>query len=112
MRNMSFMLTTAQIRNRTKTVIRRNGWWFLKPGDVLNAVEKSQGLKKGEKIKHICQIRILSVRRENLHFITESECILEGFPGMSRNEFITMFCRSHKGVTPETIINRIEFEFI
>lgn len=28
MRNMSFNLTTKQIRNRTKTVTRRTGWIF------------------------------------------------------------------------------------
>ena len=29
MRNMSFMLTTEQMYAGTKTVTRRNGWWFL-----------------------------------------------------------------------------------
>jgi len=31
------MLTTAQIKNRTKTVTRRTGWAFLKPGDIVNS---------------------------------------------------------------------------
>lgn len=56
-RNMSFSITTDQVRNREKNVTRRNGWWFLKSGDIVNAVEKTMGLKKGEKIKRICQIR-------------------------------------------------------
>ena len=43
-RNMSFMLTTEQVRNKTKTVTRRLGWWFLKPGEIVNAVEKGMGL--------------------------------------------------------------------
>jgi len=50
MRNMSFFLTTDQIRNKTKTVTRRDGWLFLKPGDIVQACVKCQGLKKGEKI--------------------------------------------------------------
>ena len=61
-----FFLTTDQVRNRTKTVTRRNGWWFLKPGEIVNAVEKAMGLKRGEKIKRICQIRIVSTRAESL----------------------------------------------
>lgn len=39
-RNMSFALTTDQVKDRVKTVTRRNGWWFLKPGDIVNAVKK------------------------------------------------------------------------
>ena len=111
-RNISFMLTTEQVRNRTKTVTRRNGWVFLNPGDILNAVEKSQGLKKGEKVKKICQIRVVSVRRERLFDITEWELIREGFPDMAVNDFIKMFCKSHKDVTPETFITRIQFEYL
>ena len=45
MRNISFMLTTQQFRNRTKTVTRRMGWWNLKPGDILMGVEKRQDSK-------------------------------------------------------------------
>ena len=46
-RNMSFALTTEQFKARTKTVTRRFGWWFLKPGDVVRGVEKAMGLKPG-----------------------------------------------------------------
>jgi hypothetical protein len=50
-RNMSFMLTTEQVRNQTKDVTRRLKWLFLKSGDILNAVVKGIGLKKGETVK-------------------------------------------------------------
>lgn len=110
-KNMSFMLTTEQIKNRTKTVTRRSGWVFLKPGDIVNAVEKGQGLKKGEKIKHICQIRILSIRSEPLNIITKEECIKEGFPAMSPEDFINMY-RDHNRVFAYTHVNRIEFEYV
>ena len=66
MRNMSFSATTEQIRNGTKTVTRRLGWTFLKPGDVVMACVKCQGLKKGEKVEKIRPIRIVSVRKEPL----------------------------------------------
>jgi len=111
-RNMSFMLTKNQIRNKTKTVTRRNGWWFLKSGDILNACEKCQGLKKGEKIKKMCQIRVRSTRPERLFRITQDECIKEGLPELTPVEFVKFFWLSHKGVTPASKVNRIEFEYI
>ena len=67
MRNMSFALTTEQIRARTKTVTRRLGWEFLKPGDLVQAVVKCQGLKKGEKVEPLAELRIVAVRRESLN---------------------------------------------
>ena len=112
-RNMLFMLTTEQIRNRTKTVNRRLGWWLLKPGDILNACEKCMGLKKGEKIKRICQIRVVAVRKERLNFITHSDVVKEGFPKMSRADFIEMFVREMSPkYGPLSYVNRIEFEYI
>jgi len=110
MRNMSFMLTTPQMYARTKDVTRRIGWWNLKPGDVVMAVEKGMGLKKGEKVRRIYPIRILSVREEELATdLTKREIIREGFPDMDIAEFLDMFCTSHKcGYFAR--VNRIEFE--
>ena len=108
---MSFMLTTEQVRNKTKTVTRRLGWWFLKPGDILNACVKCQGLKKGEKIEKICQIRVKEARGEELYFINKEECIKEGFPEMEPEEFSEMF-REEMKCRKDEIVNRIEFEYI
>jgi hypothetical protein len=111
-RNMSFMLTTEQVRNRTKTVTRRTGWSFLKPGDIVNAVEKGMGIKKGQKVTRICQIRIKSIRwGEPLYYITKDECIKEGFHEMEPDDFIDMFIR-HNKVWAGCPVNRIEFEYI
>ena len=110
-RNMSFMLTTKQIKNRTKTVTRRIGWDFLRPGDIVNAVEKGMGLKKGEKIKYLCQIRIKSIRKESLFDITQADCVREGFPEMTPDEFVRFFCE-HIGHVYIGKINRIEFEYL
>ena len=110
-RNISFMLTTEQIKNKSKTVTRRLGWWFLKPGDILNACEKCQGLKKDEKIKKLCQIRVVSAALEELHHITHAECFREGFPDMYPSEFIRMFRREMK-CGQNTIVNRIESEYV
>lgn len=122
MRNISFMLTKDQIVNRSKTVTRRLGWWKLKPGDVIRGVEKGMGLKAGEKVKPLATVRVVSVRPEPLKAMTDDadygfiECELEGFGEHATlkfpSEFVSFFCNSHRGCTPETVINRIEFEYL
>jgi hypothetical protein len=111
-RNISFMLTTEQFINKTKTVTRRLGWKFLKPGDVLMGCEQVQGIKKGE-LKRLGLIRVVSVRRELLGQITDSDVVKEGFPDMDNYSFVDFFIKEikpHKG--PSTPVTRIEFEYI
>ncbi len=110
-RNMSFSMTTDQFRNRTKTVTRRFGWWFLKPGDVVCGVEKAMALKKGEKIKRLGMIRIVSTRTEPLNWITNAELDLEGLPDTSPREFVAWLCERYR-VQPHKPVNRIEFEYL
>ena len=110
-RNMSFMLTTQQFKDKTKTVTRRLGWHFLKPGDVVNGCEKCQGLKKGEKINKLGQIRIISTKLEPLNEITQEDCVKEGFSGLMPAEFVAMFCK-HMKCKAGSLVNRIEFEYV
>lgn len=122
MPNISFMLTTDQVRNRTKTVTRRIGWRKLKPGDVLSGVEKGMGLKAGEKVSKLCTIRVIDVRFEPLRKMTDdtdygfAECEKEGFGNHPTlcwpSEFVSFFCSTHKGCTPESNVTRIEFEYL
>lgn len=122
MRNISFMLTRQQIRTRTKAVTRRIGWATLKTGDQLRGVEKGMGLKAGEKIVSLATIRVVGVRREPLAAMTTDlvygteECIKEGFGDDPRlcwpGEFVAFFCSSHRGCTPDTVVTRIEFEYV
>jgi hypothetical protein len=109
--NMSFAMTTEQIKEGTKLVTRRFGWWKLKPSTDLWAVEKAMGLKKGEKIKRLRLIHVVSVRTEPLNAITQEECKLEGFPEMSPDEFVSMLCKKYK-CSPESPINRIQFIYV
>lgn len=112
-KNMSFALTIEQIKNKSKTVTRRFSWLSLPPGTVLNAVDKCMGLNKGQKITRLAKIRILSARMEPLNLVTPEECIKEGFPELSPDEFIDMICKHYgRKVTPKSKINRIEFEYI
>lgn len=110
-RNMSFALTTEQFKNQTKTVTRRLGWAFLKSGDVVNGCEKVQGLRKGEKVVRLGQIQILNTRWEPLCKITRADVEREGFPGMFTHKFMEFFCK-HNKCTPQTLVNRIEFEYV
>ncbi len=48
MRNISFSLTERQFMDKSKTVTRRLGWKFLKPGDRLMGCRKCMGLKPGD----------------------------------------------------------------
>jgi hypothetical protein len=115
-RNISFALTTAQILDRSKTVTRRLGWRGLTPGTVLCAVEKSQGLGKGGKVRRLGQIRVLDVRPEPLRVLYgtsygDAEATREGFPTMSGEQFVAMFCE-HMGCGIDTVVTRIEFEHL
>jgi hypothetical protein len=109
MRNMAFSITTQQMYDQTKTVTRRLGWQFLKPGDVVMAVEKGMGLKKGEKVKKIYPIEIVSVRGEYLSSITLEDVAREGFPHMNVPQFVRMFAKSHRCDVNE-VVTRIEFK--
>lgn len=123
MRNISFALTTVQIWGQSKTVTRRLGWAFLKHGDLIQPVEKSQGLKKGQHVKKIgCPIRVVDVRRErldrmisddrdNAHRIGTPEVAAEGFPLMSAVGFVSMFC-NHNGCQQWDDVTRIQFEYV
>lgn len=121
-RNMSFALTTAQFLDRSKTVTRRNGWKHAKAGDIVQGVRKSQGIPKGGKIERLGLIRLTDVRREALRRIIDdldygfAETTKEGFPEPHPKHFPTVFveyfCGSHRGVTLDSEITRIEFEHV
>ena len=113
-RLMSFAMTVRQMRAKTKRVTRRVGWAKLRPGEIVCAVVKSQGLKKGEKVEKIGMIRILSVSIERVNrLLTDpaygrTEVDLEGFPDLSPDEFVAMLCKAN-AITPQYFVRRIEF---
>lgn len=125
-RNMSFAITTEQFRSRTKTVTRRNGWWNLRPGQIVCGCVKCMGLKPGEKIDRLGLIRILSsaaspeegepLRRmvENIDYgftETTKEGFPEGHPKHWPSVFAEMFI-ANMGGDLDTPRNRIEFEYV
>jgi hypothetical protein len=108
-RNMSFSLTTKQFIDGSKTVTRRLGWWNLKPGDVVMAVEKGMGLKRGERVQRLGLIKITDVSVERLYEIDQDDVVAEGFPQHTPIDFIRLFIKANKC---DSIIkvNRIKFE--
>lgn len=110
-RNMSFALTTEQVRLKQKTVTRRQGWWQLKPGDRFWAVEKAMGLKKGEKVQRIHLCEVVSARAEPLSAMGTADCEREGFPGWSRAKFMIFYAK-HNKIMMCDIVNRIEFRYV
>ena len=117
MKNISFLLTTQQIRDRTKTVTRRLNWHGLPVGTLLQGCVKTQGLKRGEKVQPLAVIEVVSVRWELLsrleseHVYGDSEALKEGFPLLSGKQFLQLFMmhmKCHSGVS----VNRIEFKYV
>lgn len=122
MRNMSFALTTTPIMEGTKDVTRRLGWEFLKVGDLLRPVRKCMGLRPGEKLDVLRDpIIVVALQREQLRRMTDD--IEYGYQEVRREGFefhpdyadpwswVSMFCATHKGCTPDTVITRIEFSY-
>ena len=110
-RRISFSMTEPQVVARTKTVTRRIGWTTLKPGDRLTGVRKAMGLKKGEKHHVLCEIEVLSVRREPVNAITLDDVHREGFPDWTVEQFVAFYCAGHR-CTPESDCTRIEFRYV
>jgi hypothetical protein len=108
---ISFNETQEPVRNRTKTVTRRV-WGERRaksfyPGYIAQAYTKGPH-RGGEKI---CDIRIVSIRREKLSDITEEEVRKECF-GENREDFIEKFMKMHKLKSPDELVWRVEFEYL
>lgn len=120
MRNISFALTTLQVRAQSKTVTRRVGWKLLKPGDLLQPIVKGQGIRKGEHVEKIgAPIRVVSVTRERLDRLRYADA--DVVAAELRAEGVTHSCDDWQdflriyfwpqGCQPDTEVTRIEFEY-
>lgn len=116
MRNMSFSMTTQQVRDGSKDITRRDGWRRLPVGALLCAIEKGMGLKRGEQVVRIRVIRVKENRQEPLQALLDDpvygaeEMRREGFPGMDPAEFVGRF--RLRGVMPDKPLSRIVFEYV
>jgi hypothetical protein len=113
MRRMSFPDTAAEVRERLQTVTRRPGWRFLKPGDLILAVEP----RPGARAREIAVLRIRRVSVEPLSRLAkatyaEDELPREGLPCWSRDHFLARFLRRHRLKSVDVDVTRIEFEYV
>lgn len=129
MRNMSYYLTVQQYLDGTKDTSRRIlhfskrnpkepvGWAKLKVGEHYSAVEKSQGLKKGERVRYLGQNVCVYNKPESLNEIIKrpyregserSEMEREGLGHLTAKEFVEFFiANSEKNTRPTTVVNVI-----
>ena len=114
-RLMAVSLTEDQVRARTKTVTRRDGWRALEPGTRLTLCKKVMGRRRGdyvEPLERIAEVEVVSVRRERLDAITPEDVAAEGFPDWTPARFVAFFCESHRGVTPQSEVTRVEWRYV
>lgn len=109
-RNISFAKTIPQIKAETKTETRRLGWDFVREGDLLRAVDKTMGFKKGEKPELLSLIVVSKTWREPLNAITPAGVVAEGFPEMTPAEFVAFFCEVNK-CAPDINVRVIQFDY-
>ena len=110
-RLMSVSLTEQAVRERRKTVTRRLGWKFLKPGDRLTLCRKVMGRKPGEELVRLAEVEVVSVRREELWDIRDEDVTAEGFPDWDRHRFVGFFCDAIK-CWPDAEVTRIEWRYL
>lgn len=111
-RLLSCAFTERPVVDRVKTVTRRRGWTFLKPGDRLTLCRKVMGRRPGEPLVRIAEVQVVSVRRERLGDITADEVAREGFPGMTPEEFVDRFFVTAQRIRPDDLVTRIEWVYI
>lgn len=110
-RLMSVALTEEAVRARRKTVTRRLGWRFLKPGDRLTLCRKVMGRKAGEPLVRIADVEVVSVEREPLYRITDEDVSREGFPDWDAETFVQFFI-DHMRVNATAMVTRIEWRYV
>jgi hypothetical protein len=118
-RLMSVAFTEDAVRARTKTVTRRKGWLFVKPGDRLTLCRKVMGRKKGEPLERIVDVEVVHVQRHLLNDLltcdpqeAREEMTCEGFPGMHPGEFIRRYFVDAQGMERFDEVTRIEWRYL
>lgn len=124
-RLMSVTLTEQAVVERRKTVTRRLGWRFLKPGDRLTLCRKVMGRKKGDPLVRLAEVEVVDVRREPLCKIDDEDIVREGvelLPGRFTEVYtdtgqptpcawVEWFC-DEMGVCPYDYVTRIEWRYL
>lgn len=131
-RLMSVQLTEQAVLDRRKTVTRRAGWWrtqqgrrLLVPGDHLTLCRKVMGRKADEPLIRLCDVEVVSVRRELLSAVDDLDVHREGFQPADLEAYLTgplvpgamaaAFCRffvHHMGGSHDQEVTRIVWRYL
>ena len=110
---MSFPDTAAEVRERLQTVTRRPGWRFLKPGDLILAIEPRTRARARElAVLRIRRVRVEPLSRLDIATYAEDELPREGLPCWSKDHFVATFLRRHRLKSADVDVTRIEFEYV
>lgn len=113
-RLMSVSLTEQAVVERRKTVTRRLGWAFLKPGDRLTLCRKVMGRRPGEPLVRLAEVEVVSVRRERLDAMRTEDVAREAVPGIEEgepaSEWVTWYSFEFR-CQRDTIVTRIEWRY-
>lgn len=122
---MSVSMTADAVIERRKTVTRRKGWTFLKPGDRLTLCRKVMGRKPGEPLERLAEVEVVDVRRESLALLAHpdfcdpraeayawSEVAREGFPYMGPALFVHRFFEVSQRMQSDDDVTRIEWRYL
>ena len=120
-RLMSVTMTEEAVVARRKSVTRRKGWTFLKPGYRLTLCRKVRG-RQGAPLVRLAEVEVVSVRREPLRRLTDNldygcaETRLEGFvpgdAGLFPSYFIDFYFVRAQGMSPDDEVTRIEWRYL
>lgn len=127
-RLMSVAFTEQAVRDRTKTVTRRKGWWtdkrgnhMVKPGDRITLCRKVMGRKKGEPLERIAEVEVVDVRRERLDLMLTDldygfdEIDREGMRSLDvhyPSVFVERYFVDAQGMDPSDEVTRIEWRYL
>lgn len=127
-RLMSVAFTEQAVVERRKTVTRRKGWLFLKPGDRLTLVRKAMGRRRPdgtvEPLVRLAEVEVVSVRREPLGRLLEEdgdglptayahdEVRREGFVRLTPEDFVDRYFIKAQRIYPDHEITRIEWRYL
>ncbi len=118
-RLMSVAFTEQAVRRREKIVTRRAGWWLdrrgrriLRTGDRITLCRKVMGRRPGEPLERICDVEIVSVRREPLNQAGRGrELELEGCGQMTFTEFAAAYFNP-QGIAAGDLVTRIQWRYL
>lgn len=111
---MAFRSERAILERRQDVTLRckHQAWAYLTPGWPLKAIRLQGKLDRNQRVKDLCSIRVVDVRRIKLWEIGLDDVRRQGIDNMTRVEFVKWYCDQNVNVTPCSTVTRIEFEYV